>query len=229
MKYNEQLSLFNDPSETDEINIGSPGGSMDFSVERNCFNHLRDNVDADAKAEYELGVKSAVERYNTAIYENRFIVGGVVEVFTLALMRSTGIDIQGCGAEAQGGDLILPSGVMFSVKSSFRPSSNVILINTRGESRTEWTTATLFILTNIGLVYGDPSMVNEDDLHRVSDNLQIKANALLRISQDPSNVILMDIPEKPPTEMAKHSLKASDAVARELMREFGMNKLLDQV
>ena len=61
-----------------------------------------------------------VQRYNTAIYENRFLAGGVVEVFTLALMRSTGIEIEPCGDVGVGGDLSLPTGEMFSVKGFLR-------------------------------------------------------------------------------------------------------------
>ncbi|MCY4571082.1 MAG: hypothetical protein OXD49_22550 [Candidatus Poribacteria bacterium] len=203
--------------------------TTNFDIERNCFKHLQENLSNEAKAEYETGIKHLIERYNTAIYENRFTVGGVVEVFTLALMRSTGIEIEGCGSEAQGGDLILPNGRMFSLKSSFTRGGSVILVNTRGDSGTDWETATLFVLSNVGIVYGDPDMAQEDDLNRVSDNLQIKRSALNRFAQDPLNLIPMEIPLKPPTEMADSSMKASDAVARQLMNELNMHTLRDQI
>lgn len=205
------------------------GEMTDFNSERNCFKHLKENLSNEAKTEYETGIKHLVERYNTAIYENRFTVGGVVEVFTLALMRSTGIEIEGCGSEAQGGDLILPNGRMFSLKSSFTRSGSIILVNTRGDSGTDWKIATLFVLSNVGIVYGDPAMAQADDLNRVADNLQIKRPALNRFAQDPSNLIPMEIPLKPPTEMADSSMKASDAVARQLMSELNMHTLRDQI
>ena len=201
MTQNGQMSLFRE-TETDEK-------TTNFHIERNCFKHLKENLSSDAKAEYETGIKHLVEKYNTAIYENRFTVGGVVEVFTLALMRSTGIAIEGCGSEAQGGDLILPSGRMFSLKSSFTRGGSVILVNTRGDSGTDWETATLFVLSNVGIVYGDPTMAQEDDLNRVADNLQIKRAALNRFAEDLLNLIPMEIPLKPPTEMADASMKAS--------------------
>jgi hypothetical protein len=203
--------------------------TTNFDIERNCFKHLQENLSNEAKAEYETGIKHLVERYNTAIYENRFTVGGVVEVFTLALMRSTGIEIEGCGSEAQGGDLILPNGRMFSLKSSFTRGGSVILVNTRGDSGTDWETATLFVLSDVGIVYGDPDMAQEDDLNRAADNLQIKRTALNRFAQDPLNLIPMEIPLKPPTEMADSSMKASDAVARQLMNELNMHTLLVQI
>ena len=190
---------------------------------------MKDNLSDKAKAEYELGIAKLLERYNTAIYENRFIAGGVVEIFTLALMRSVEIEIEACGSEGVGGDLILPTGEMFSMKGCFTKSGNVILVNTRDDSRTPWTTATLFLVSGTGIIYGDPSMVDDDDLKRVQDNLQIKRTALTRLARDPSNHIPMSIPFKPPTSEAANSQKASDAVAIQLMKEFDMVTLSDLV
>ena len=221
MAQNGQMFFFRETETGEE--------TTNFNIERNCFRHLQENLSSETKSEYETGVKHLVERYNTAIYENRFTVGGVVEVFTLALMRSTGLEIEGCGSEAQGGDLILPNGRMFSLKSSFTRGGSVILVNTRGDSRTDWETATLFVLSNVGIVYGDPDMAQEDDLNRVADNLQIKRTALNRFAQVPSNLIPMEIPLKPPTEMADSSMKARDAVARQLMSELNMHTLRDQI
>ena len=227
MAQNRQMSLFRE-TETENYRE-TDGQTTSFEIERDCFKHLKENLSSEAKTEYETGVKHLVERYNTAIYENRFTVGGVVEVFTLALMRATGIEIEGCGSEAQGGDLILPNGRMFSLKSSFTRGGSVILVNTRGDSGTDWKTATLFVLSNIGIVYGDPDMAEEDDLNRASDNLHIKRSALNRFAQDLSKLIPMEIPLKPPTELADSSMKASDAVARQLMNELNMFTLRDQI
>ena len=227
MAQNRQMSLFRE-TETENYRE-TDGQTTSFKIERDCFKHLKENLSSEAKTEYETGVKHLVERYNTAIYENRFTVGGVVEVFTLALMRATGIEIEGCGSEAQGGDLILPNGRMFSLKSSFTRGGSVILVNTRGDSGTDWKTATLFVLSNIGIVYGDPDMAEEEDLNRTSDSLHIKREVLNRFAQDPLNLIPIEIPLKPPTEMADSSMKASDAVARQLMNELNMFTLRDQI
>lgn len=203
---------------------------MNFERERNCFYHLRDKISDEARAEYELGVSSLVQRYNTAIYENRFLAGGVVEIFTLALMRSTGIDVEDYGARGVGGDLILPDGEIISVKSCFTKRRDVILVNTRDDSYTPWTTPTLFILSNIGIVYGDPTMVDEaTDLKRSNDNLSIRHTVVNRLSENPLNRIPMSIPFKPPASEAANSQKASDAVAIQLMNELEMNTLSNQV
>ncbi len=229
MKQGEQLVLFE--SESDGLNVDSDtqGRSMDFQEERDCFNHLKETIDNKAKIEYELGINNLINRYNTAIYENRFTVGGVVEVFTLALLRSTGIKIDDCGSEAHGGDLILPTGKMFSVKSSFTTSGGVILINTRGDSGTKWSTATLFILSNIGIVYGDPSMVTDEDLKRNRDNLEIRRATLRRFADDLSNVIPMNIDIKPSVDLVALSSKASHLIARELMKELKLDILRNRV
>ena len=97
MARNRQMSLFRE-TET-EAYQKTEEETTNFDIERNCFKHLQENLSNKAKAEYETGIKHLIERYNTAIYENRFTVGGVVEVFTLALMRSTGIEIEGCRSD----------------------------------------------------------------------------------------------------------------------------------
>ena len=190
---------------------------------------MRDNLSNEAKTEYERGVSNLIQRYNTAIYENRFIAGGVVEIFTLALMRSVGIEIEAHGARGVGGDLRLHSGEMFSIKGCFTKTSNVILVNTRDDSYTPWTTATLFVVSNYGIIYGDPTMVGTDDLVRVQDNLQIKRKAFVGFANDPTNLIPMRIPLKPPADKEGTNRKASDDVAIQLMNELELKTLSDLV
>ncbi len=55
---------------------------------------------------------------NTAIYENRFIAGGAVEVFAFALLRTVGIECTLYGDQAMVGDILLPNDRKLSVKSS---------------------------------------------------------------------------------------------------------------
>lgn len=202
---------------------------MTFNSEQRYFYHFKNNLSDKAKAEYEIGIKNLLERYNTTIYENRFIVGGVVEIFTLALLRSTGIAVFDYGSETAAGDLILPEGRMFSVKSSFTKTGDIRLINTMGESDTVWKTATLFVLSNVGIVYGDPSMTVEGDLKRVKDALTIKRAAVNRFAEDVSNLVPLDVPLKPPKESTGNSAKASSAVAKQLMNEYNLVDLLRQL
>ena len=68
----------------------SPGQAR-YTAERRAFDWLRDTCPEAARRDYEQAIRTLVERYNTTIYENRFVVGGAVEVFTWALLRSAGI------------------------------------------------------------------------------------------------------------------------------------------
>lgn len=60
----------------------------EYSKEREAFKLLREKCTEEMKREYECAVKILLEKYNTTIYENRFTVGGALEVFTCALLRS---------------------------------------------------------------------------------------------------------------------------------------------
>lgn len=230
MKQGNQMSLFDLSSDEANVIRETQGRSMDFQVERKYFDHLKANLDNDAKEEYELAIKHAIKTYNTFFRENRFIFGGILEIFTLALMRSTGIVIDACGQDAIRGDLILDTGEMFSLKSNMTGTGAVTLINKMGDGYREWETATLFVLANYGIVYGDPKMVDSDkDLSQGGDRLDIKRSTLTRLASDPSNLIRMDIPVKPKPESSNLKTIESEAIAREMMKELNLIKLLDQL
>ena len=65
---------------------------MSYNSERRAFAHLKDNCPQAVSDEYVQAIKTVLERYNTTIYENRFVTGGAVEIFTCALLRSVGLD-----------------------------------------------------------------------------------------------------------------------------------------
>lgn len=199
-----------------------------YRVERECFALLR-KLPRDILAEYERAFSVLVERYNTTIHENRFVVGGAIEVFTLFLLRAAGIDADAYGAQTASGDIILPNNKMLSVKASLtgRPA-DIRLINTMGDGDTEWTTATLFVLSGTGIVYGDPSMASDDDLHRTKDALLLRRSAVARLAAHPTCKLGMNLVSKPPTRMTRFSHKASTAVAKQILFEQKAAVLLRQ-
>ena len=195
---------------------------------------MRDNLKDEAKTEYELGVSNLLERYNTAIHENRFISGGVVEIFTLALMRSTGIQVEAWGEKGARGDLKLYTGELLSVKSSFTKDGNIKLVNKMGSDLPLWETATLFVIAKIGIIYGDPTMIKEGDLNvstsgGAPDSRDLKRRAIRDLAKDPLNVLPMNLPLKPPANKEGTNRKASDDVAIQLMKELDMPTLSDLV
>lgn len=197
-----------------------------YMAERRVFDRLKADCPREARMEYELAIQTLIERYNTTIFENRFIAGGAVEVFTYALLRAVGIDCALYGDQAQAGDILLPNDRKLSVKGSFRGVTDIRLLNQMGEGDREWSTATLFVVSGVGVVFGAPDMVDGSHLKDAGDAKVLKKAGLQALIDDPANTIEMEIAPKPPTEMTGFSHKASTAVARQILFEMGSRELL---
>lgn len=206
-----------------------------YFAERRVFERLKNDCTDESKQEYELAIATLVERYNTTIYEttiyeNRFVVGGAVEVFTYALLRSVGVDSTLYGDQAKSGDILLPNDKKLSVKGTFTGGvSDVRLLNKQGGGSRVWDTATLFVVSNIGIVYGAPDMVDPEHVKDMSDAIILKRKGLKALADDSKNVFVLEIGKKPPTEMTGFSHKASTAVAKQILFEMGSKKLLDSI
>ena len=206
-----------------------PSRSIYFA-ERRVFDRLKSDCSTESKQEYELAVATLVERYNTTIYENRFIVGGAVEVFTYALLRSVGIDCTLYGDQAKSGDILLPNDKKLSVKGTFTGgASEVRLMNKQGGGARVWDTATLFVVSGVGIVYGAPDMVSPENIKDMSDAIVLKRKGLQNLIADHDNVFELEISQKPPTEMTGFSHKASTAVAKQILFELQSKKLLKSI
>lgn len=197
-----------------------------YTAEQRVFARLCSDCSPAAKAEYERALAILVQRYNTTIYENRFVVGGAVEVFTYALLRSVGIDCKLYGDQAAGGDILLPGDRKLSVKSRFTPRGHVTLLNKRGQGARTWQTATLFVLSGVGIVFGAPDMVDRAHLTDTGDAQNISQKGLAALVADTENVLPMEIAQKQPTEMTGFSDKASTALARQILSENEAETLL---
>ena len=198
---------------------------ISYLQERRAFDRLRSDCNPDTKTEYESAVRILVERYNTTIYENRFIVGGAVEYFTYALLRSVGISCSLYSDEAQGGDILLPNMRKLSVKSTFTGPNSIKLINQLGEGARTWDTATLFVVADVGIVYGDPNMVDRAEIRSTGDGVELRRRGLMSLVEEDSNVFQIEIARKPPTETTGFSQKASTAVARQILLESDADRL----
>lgn len=196
-----------------------------FRSERRAFDRLKADCSDETRREYEAALKTLVERYNTTIHENRFIVGGAIEVFTLALLRSVGIACQPYSDREPGGDILLEDDRRLSVKSSLTGISSIKLINQLGAGVRAWKVPTLFVVAGTGIVYGSPDMVGSDDVKHTSDGLELRKPALAALAEDPRNVFEVEVAHKPPTETTGRSEKASTAVARQILRETSADNL----
>ena len=197
-----------------------------YNSERRIFDLLRSNLSEEAQAEFEAAIAVFVERYNTTIPENRFVVGGAVEVFVYALLKSVGADVNLYANQSTKGDILLPNDKKLSVKSSFRGVQAIKIINQQGVGVREWSTATVFVVSGVGIVYGTPEMVDDEYIQHTGDGLALKRRGLRQIIEDERNVINIAVPHKPPTEMVGFSHKASTAFARQILFETGATTLL---
>ncbi len=197
-----------------------------YRAERRVFDRLRQDCTDQARQEYEDAIAILTQRYNTTIHENRFTVGGAVEVFTYALLKSVGIDCTLYGDQSAAGDILLPGDRKLSVKSRFTPAGPVTLANKRGKGARQWQTATLFVLAGVGVVFGAPDAVDPDHVRDTGDALEFTQKGLTALIEDTSNVLPLEIAQKQPTEMTGFSHKASTALARQILFENQAQTLL---
>ena len=200
-----------------------------YRYEREVFDVLRRTCSKDCKKEYERAVKTLIYRYNTSVYENRFVVGGALEVFTLGLMRTVGIQCKLISDRFTGADILLENDLMFSLKSSFVGINDIRLINQMGKGKRNWTTATLFILSDIGIVFGTPELVAKSEVQATGDAILLKKSGLKRLISDKNNIFSLSIPSKLPAKLASSSLKVSNAVARQILYDTDYRTLITAV
>lgn len=184
---------------------------------RKAFDRLKSNSPVRAQREYEIAIAKLLKDYNTTNYENRFLVGGAVEIFTCALLRSAGIKCVPVGAKAKRGDLRLPSGTILSVKGSFAGRGEITLINKKGSGERKWETPTLFVIAGTGIVFGSRDMVEANHINSKDDSIDLTADGLRHLIKDEENVFCLEIAQKPGKEKAQDSYIASHSVARGIL------------
>jgi len=109
----------------------------------------------DQVAEFENALENLITEYDTADWENRFVVGGVLEILFCALLNSMGFKCQWLKEARYDIEI---NGVKFSIKSNFTGSGDIRLINILGNKEAEWKEPTLFFISNFGICYVDPAM-----------------------------------------------------------------------
>ena len=191
-----------------------------YKCEREIFSSFKKKIESDASVlkELEKALEVLLSEYNTTVYENRFVVGGVCEYFIGAAMRAVGIDAKNIGAQNERIDVQIPSSEGFSIKGSFTGKRDDIrLINSLGESKTrEWSEATIFILSNMGIAYTDPELLPSATAS-MGDALVLKRRNLDEfLGQHPQYLIRCTvIPKSADIENTK---VASEAIAKEILR-----------
>lgn len=145
------------------------------------------NGNAAIQAELLAAITECFHRYDTGAYENRFIVGAVVEQLLGATGRALGFDVENAGAHRQAYDLEIRSGYGLSVKysSSVGRSARVRLTNSQGAVGV-WTTGTIFVLAGVGIGYADAGLVPGATMHSGdSKSLDVAVRPLLQLWDRP--------------------------------------------
>ena len=135
---------------------------MDFELERTFAIEFFGALSRDAPLREEIvtAMKECVSRYDTGPYENRFIVGGVIEQILGSAARDLGFPVENAGARLQGYDLQLADDRGISVKfvsDRVRRSSQFRLTNSQGAAGI-WRRGTFFVQTGLGIGYADPDL-----------------------------------------------------------------------
>ena len=172
-----------------------------FDAERRLFQRFKEGLQANPEILHEFiaALHVLVNEYTMKIRENRFVVGGAAERLVAVAMRGIGIDT----ARSRGLDLneedIVVGDAQLSVKSTLeRGYRQTRLKNSLGSSHGKaWTVATIFVLGERGLAYGDPDQLGAH-VKSTSDALVLPGRALREhVDAHPELLFKCDVPGKP--------------------------------
>ena len=145
------------------------------------------NNDSAMQDELLAAITECFHRYDTGAYENRFIVGAVVEQLLGATARALGFEVENAGAHRQAYDLEIGPNYGLSVKysSSTGRSARVRITNSQGAVGV-WTTGTIFVLAGVGIGYADAGLVPGATVHAGDmKSLDVAVQPLLQLWQRP--------------------------------------------
>lgn len=193
-----------------------------FKAEREIFKQVKIKIQwsSQKKTEFEKAREKRLYEYDTSNWENRFVVGGALEVLFCALLNSLGFH---CRWIREARFDLKVEDVKFSLKSNFTGSGDIRLINVLGEEEVSWNEATLFFISDLGICYADPSMELETKMKGdalVIDTSQIKSF----VQKRPDWFIEVKIPRKPKRNSTLKT--ASFDVAKAILLEMKSQYLL---
>jgi hypothetical protein len=157
--------------------------TCDFEPGRLAFAALRGafEIDAALKADVSRCLELLLSRYNTQIYENRFVVGGVTERIIAAAFLAMGTKSKATGVHVTRTDISV-GGANLSVKGAFSERSTTIrLVNVMGNSaNAKWDESTIFVVSGLGIGYADPQLL-PNTTRRTKDAIVLSRTPLKRL------------------------------------------------
>ncbi len=200
---------------------------MAYEAEFDAFRQLKAGLSKEVATEFVTALEILHSRFDTAVPENRFIVGGALERFMHALLLSSGVDLQRDGPTGTGTGFVLSrSHAEISLKSEFttKSSARIGLVNKQGHSHPEWTAATLFVFSEVGILYCDPSMVPKGSVKDRGDQIAISRRDVEQAAAADRYRLDLPIPTKQASSAA-HSERASETIALQILQEQGLTKI----
>lgn len=192
-----------------------------FEREREFFTTYRDRLKGDEEliAQVEAAFLEMHDRYDTKIWENRFVAGGLTEQIIGSSARALGIDVANAGKHNQGYDLELPSREGISIKGSFASTSGQIrLINNLGRGSRAWADGTLFPMAGIGIGYADPDLC--PGFTSQSGDALVLSGKRLKNFWIANPGWLVEFVNIPPKSTSAYTAVASDVVAFEMFQRY---------
>ena len=196
----------------------------DLETAREIFLNIKTLLSRDKYqdniSEFETALKRLITQYDTSNWENRFVVGGAVEILFCAFLNSIGL---GCERlkETTRYDLCI-KGIDFSLKSNFTGSGDIRLINILGGQPVPWQEPTIFFISGLGICYADPQMGLKTSDKRDAAVINVREIKAL-LEDDDRWAIPIDIPRKP--KSPNQIRVASYDVARAILEEIGSKYL----
>jgi hypothetical protein len=198
-----------------------------FEKSRNLFKEIKKRIESrkyeSNVLEFEKAIKKLIEEYNTSNWENRFVVGGALEILFCAFLKSLTFQCKWLKEARYDVEI---NEIKFSLKSNFVGSGDIRLINVLGEERAIWKEPTLFFISGVGICYADPQM-NLKTKH-TSDALVISIKELKRLFENYKEwVIPISIPRK--SKNSKEIKTASYDVAKSILEEINSRYLMKYI
>jgi hypothetical protein len=196
-----------------------------FDGARSAFSLLASALrdENDLRVDVERAFEFLLARFNTRIYENRFVVGAVTERIIGAAFKALGQRALTCGVQVTRTDLFV-AGTNISIKGVFKPKhKEVRMVNVMGDSKSAaWNEPTIFVLAGIGIGYADPEFLPRAT-RRVKDAVVLKLPPAIALwDAHPELLVKVAIPFS--RDDVEQSDVASRVIADEIFR-YGMKRL----
>lgn len=176
--------------------------------------------------EFELAANKLIKEYNTANRENRFIVGGAIEILFAALLKSLNFKVKWLIGEMRY-DLVI-NNIDFSLKTNFTGSGDIRLINILGNKKAKWEEPTIFLISGIGMCYSDPEIGNFQTKH-TKDALTINVKQIINFVKNHPQYLIKIILNKKQRYIKNNTKTASMDVAQAILEKIKSRYLIKYI